>query len=99
MSKEKAKEVDEIAVGHGFGTQESVANINVHPSYMGQSIIIAQSSDIPVTSDAETGNKKPPVKVKKIKFANKLKPEEVQVELHKSSIVIKPPVETDRDQP
>ncbi|KAH7861963.1 hypothetical protein Vadar_033092 [Vaccinium darrowii] len=39
MSKEKAKEVDEIAVGHGFGTQESVANINVHPSYMGQSMV------------------------------------------------------------
>ncbi|XP_058216351.1 transcription initiation factor TFIID subunit 1 isoform X2 [Rhododendron vialii] len=59
----------------------------------------SQSSDKPVISDAETGNIKPVVKVKKIKFANKLKPEEVQVESHKPSIVIKPPVETDREQP
>ncbi|KAI8536954.1 hypothetical protein RHMOL_Rhmol10G0297100 [Rhododendron molle] len=59
----------------------------------------SQCSDKPVTSDAETGNPKPVVKVKKIKFANKLKPGEVQVESHKPSIVIKPPVETDRDQP
>ncbi|KAH7847356.1 hypothetical protein Vadar_025175 [Vaccinium darrowii] len=59
----------------------------------------SQSSDKPVTSDAETGNDKPVIKVKKIKFANKLKPEEVQVESHKPSIMIKPPVETDRDQP
>ncbi|KAG5548461.1 hypothetical protein RHGRI_013968 [Rhododendron griersonianum] len=59
----------------------------------------SQSSDKPVISDAETGNNKPVVKVKKIKFANKLKPEEVQVESHKPSIVIKPPVETDREQP
>lgn len=59
----------------------------------------SQSFDKPVISDAETGNNKPVVKVKKIKFANKLKLEEVQVESQKPTIVIKPPVETDRDQP
>ncbi|PSS26188.1 Transcription initiation factor TFIID subunit like [Actinidia chinensis var. chinensis] len=58
----------------------------------------SQSSDRPVTSDAETGSK-PAVKVNKIIFSNKMKPEEVQVESHKPSIVIKPPVETERDQP
>ncbi|KAG5524424.1 hypothetical protein RHGRI_031170 [Rhododendron griersonianum] len=42
----------------------------------------SQSSDKPVISDAEIGNNKPVVK---IKFANKLKPEEVQVESHKPS--------------
>ncbi|KAG5530160.1 hypothetical protein RHGRI_030509 [Rhododendron griersonianum] len=64
-----------------------------------QTPVASQCSDKPVISDAETGNHKPVVKVKKIKFANKLKLEEVQVESHKPSIVIKPPVETDRDQP
>ncbi|KAI8539742.1 hypothetical protein RHMOL_Rhmol09G0206400 [Rhododendron molle] len=36
--KKKTKVVDEIAVGHEFGTQESVVNASVHPSYMGQSM-------------------------------------------------------------
>ncbi|KAF7144208.1 hypothetical protein RHSIM_Rhsim05G0102800 [Rhododendron simsii] len=55
--------------------------------------------DKSIISDAETGNNKPVVKFKKIKFANKLKPEEVQVESHKPSTVINRPVETDREQP
>ncbi|KAG5534559.1 hypothetical protein RHGRI_022618 [Rhododendron griersonianum] len=28
-------EVEKIAVGHGFGTQESVVNVHGHPNYMG----------------------------------------------------------------
>ncbi|KAG5562946.1 hypothetical protein RHGRI_005623 [Rhododendron griersonianum] len=36
LSNEKVKEVEKIAVGHGFGTQESV--VNGHPSYMGHSM-------------------------------------------------------------
>ncbi|XP_058185215.1 transcription initiation factor TFIID subunit 1-like isoform X2 [Rhododendron vialii] len=39
-----------------------------------QTPVASQCSDKPVISDAETGNNKPVVKVKKIKFANKLKP-------------------------
>ncbi|GAB2269979.1 hypothetical protein Dimus_004894 [Dionaea muscipula] len=35
LSDDKAKE---IAVVYEFGTQESVANVNSHPSYMGQSM-------------------------------------------------------------
>ncbi|KAL7002983.1 hypothetical protein U1Q18_004143 [Sarracenia purpurea var. burkii] len=58
----------------------------------------SQSSDRPVTSDAETANK-PAVKVNKIIFANKMKSEEFQAESHKPLIVIKPPVETERDVP
>lgn len=58
----------------------------------------SQSSDRMVTSDAEAGNK-PAVKVNKIIFSNKMKSEDVPVEYHKPSIVIKPPVETERDQP
>ncbi|XP_020534043.1 transcription initiation factor TFIID subunit 1 isoform X2 [Jatropha curcas] len=63
-----------------------------------------KSSDWPVTSDArpdssdvETGSK-PIAKVSKIKISNKAKTEDVQVELHKPSIVIRPPMDTDRSQ-
>lgn len=58
----------------------------------------SQSSDRPIISDAETGNKSA-VKVNKIIFSNKMKPEDVLVETPKPSIVIKPPVEADRDHP
>ncbi|KAL3515496.1 hypothetical protein ACH5RR_022398 [Cinchona calisaya] len=57
----------------------------------------SQNSDKPVTSDAETVNK-PVVKVNKIIFSNKLKPEDMLVESQKPSIVIRPPTESDRDQ-
>ncbi|PIM97925.1 hypothetical protein CDL12_29597 [Handroanthus impetiginosus] len=57
----------------------------------------SQNSDRPVMSDAETGNKSA-VKVNKIVFSNKMKPDDV-VETPKPSIIIKPPVEVDRDQP
>ncbi|KAG5547270.1 hypothetical protein RHGRI_013070 [Rhododendron griersonianum] len=36
LSNEKAKEVEENADGHVFGTQESVINVHSYPSYMGQ---------------------------------------------------------------
>ncbi|CAK9163157.1 unnamed protein product [Ilex paraguariensis] len=58
----------------------------------------SQSPEIPVTSDAETGDK-PFVKVHKIIFSKKRKPADVQVESHKPSIVIRPPMEADRDLP
>ncbi|XP_059653266.1 transcription initiation factor TFIID subunit 1-like isoform X2 [Cornus florida] len=57
-----------------------------------------QSSDRPITSDAEIGNMSS-VKVNKIIFSNKMKPEDVHVESHKPSIVIRPPMETERNQP
>ncbi|KAL6494586.1 hypothetical protein OROGR_031386 [Orobanche gracilis] len=55
----------------------------------------SQTSDRPLTSDAE----KSAVKVNKIIFSNKTKPEDVLVETPKPSIVLKPLVEADRDQP
>ncbi|XP_017241541.1 transcription initiation factor TFIID subunit 1 isoform X2 [Daucus carota subsp. sativus] len=58
----------------------------------------SQISDMPLTSDTDTASR-PTVKVNKIIFANKTRPEDTQVEQHKPSIVIKPPVETDREQP
>lgn len=58
----------------------------------------SQNSDRPVTSDAETGNKSV-VKVNKIIFSNKMKPEDTLVESQKPSIVIRPPTDSDRDQP
>lgn len=58
----------------------------------------SQISDRPVTSDNETANKSS-IKVNRIVFSNKVKPDDVQVESQKPSIVIKPPTETDRDQP
>lgn len=58
----------------------------------------SQSSDRPIISDAETGSKSV-VKVNKITFSNKMKSEDVLVEPAKPSIVIKPPVDGDRDQP
>ncbi|KAL8541845.1 hypothetical protein ACS0TY_002914 [Phlomoides rotata] len=58
----------------------------------------SQSSDRPIVSDAETGSKSV-VKVNKIIFSNKPKPEDVLIEPAKPSIVIKPPVDGDRDQP
>lgn len=51
--------------------------------------------DQPASSDAETGSKF--VKVNKIIISNKTKPEDSQVESHKPSIVIRPPVETDKE--
>ncbi|KAA8545654.1 hypothetical protein F0562_020895 [Nyssa sinensis] len=56
----------------------------------------SQSSDRLVTSDAETGNKSA-MKVNKIIFSNK-KPKDVQVESHKPSILIRPPMETERNR-
>uniref|UniRef100_A0A5B7AIG9 Transcription initiation factor TFIID subunit 1 n=1 Tax=Davidia involucrata TaxID=16924 RepID=A0A5B7AIG9_DAVIN len=56
----------------------------------------SQSSDRPVTSDAETGNKSA-IKVNKIIFSNKMRTEDAQVESHKTSIVIRPPMETERN--
>lgn len=56
----------------------------------------SQSSERPITSDAEMGSKSV-VKVNKITFSNKMKPEDV-VETPKASFVIKPPVDGDRDQ-
>ncbi|KAI8539107.1 hypothetical protein RHMOL_Rhmol09G0155300 [Rhododendron molle] len=38
LSNEKSKEVDEVAVSHHIGTQESIVNVNGHPSYMGHSM-------------------------------------------------------------
>ncbi|KAK4491192.1 hypothetical protein RD792_001924 [Penstemon davidsonii] len=58
----------------------------------------SQNSDRPFMMDVETGNRSG-VKVNKIIFSNKNKPEDVMVESHKPSIVIKPPVDADRDQP
>lgn len=57
----------------------------------------AQSSDQPVSSDVETVTKSV-AKVNKIIISNKLRPEEMQVESHKPSIVIRPPADTDRGQ-
>ncbi|KAI5661339.1 hypothetical protein M9H77_20662 [Catharanthus roseus] len=57
----------------------------------------SQNSDKPVTSDAETGSRSV-VKVNKIIFSNR-KTEDVQVESNKPSVVIRPPVEIERDQP
>ncbi|KAL2513613.1 Transcription initiation factor TFIID subunit 1 [Forsythia ovata] len=57
-----------------------------------------QISDKPVKSDAETGHNAV-VKVNKIIFSNKTKPEDVQVEFHKPSIVIRPPMEGETEQP
>ncbi|KAL3617303.1 hypothetical protein CASFOL_038848 [Castilleja foliolosa] len=55
----------------------------------------SQTSDRPITSDAE----KSVVKVNKIIFSNKTKPDDAFVETPKPSIVIRPPVDADRDQP
>ncbi|XP_057812451.1 transcription initiation factor TFIID subunit 1 isoform X2 [Salvia miltiorrhiza] len=55
----------------------------------------SQSSDRPVTSDAEMGSKSV-VKVNKITFSNKMKPDDV-VETPKT-FLIKPPVDVDREQ-
>ncbi|KAL2458807.1 Transcription initiation factor TFIID subunit 1 [Forsythia ovata] len=57
-----------------------------------------QIFDKPVKSDAEMGHNSV-VKVNKIIFSNKTKPEDVQVESHKPSIVIRPPMEGEREQP
>ncbi|XP_019052937.1 PREDICTED: transcription initiation factor TFIID subunit 1-like isoform X2 [Nelumbo nucifera] len=59
---------------------------------------IMQSSEKPITSDAETGTKLI-TKISKIKISNKMKNEDIQVEPQKPSIVIHPPTEADRDQP
>ncbi|XP_057975962.1 transcription initiation factor TFIID subunit 1-like [Malania oleifera] len=60
--------------------------------------VIAPSSERPVSSDVETGNKST-AKVNKIIISNKMKPEEVHIESHKPSIVIRPPAEIERDMP
>lgn len=57
----------------------------------------SQTSERPIISDAETGSKSV-VKVNKITFSNKMKPEDLLIEPPKPSIVIKPPGEGDRDQ-
>jgi transcription initiation factor TFIID subunit 1 len=51
----------------------------------------------PVSSDIDTGSRATS-KVSKIKIFNKVKPENVQVESHKPSIVIRPPMDTERGQ-
>ncbi|XP_059287448.1 transcription initiation factor TFIID subunit 1 isoform X1 [Lycium ferocissimum] len=51
------------------------------------------NSDIPVTSDTETGTVPPPIKFSKIKFSNKMKAEDVSDEAHRSS-VLRAPTET-----
>ncbi|XP_031250159.1 transcription initiation factor TFIID subunit 1-like isoform X2 [Pistacia vera] len=56
-----------------------------------------QSSDQPVISDVGTANKSV-AKVNRIKISNKLKPEEMQAEIQKPSIVIRPPADTERVQ-
>lgn len=48
-------------------------------------------------SDAETG--KSSVKVNKIIFSNKMRPEDMLGESHKPSIVFRPPTEFDKEQP
>ncbi|XAR69721.1 hypothetical protein NMG60_11001422 [Bertholletia excelsa] len=58
----------------------------------------SQSSERQITSDTEAVNK-PVVKVNKIIFSNKMKSEDTQIESYRPSIVIKPPVEAERDQP
>ncbi|XP_044490103.1 transcription initiation factor TFIID subunit 1-like isoform X4 [Mangifera indica] len=55
------------------------------------------TSDQQVTSDVETANKSV-AKVNRIKISNKLKAEEMQAEIHKPSIVIRPPADTERVQ-
>ncbi|KZV22746.1 transcription initiation factor TFIID subunit 1 [Dorcoceras hygrometricum] len=57
----------------------------------------SQGSDKQILSDYDTGNKAT-VKVNKIIFSNRTKPEDLLGESHKPSIVIKPPAEADRDQ-
>ncbi|XP_009614597.1 transcription initiation factor TFIID subunit 1 isoform X1 [Nicotiana tomentosiformis] len=52
------------------------------------------NSDMPVTSDAETGTVPPPIKFNKIKFSNKMRAEDISNEAHKPSILIRPPTET-----
>lgn len=59
--------------------------------------VAPQISDKPVKLDAETGHNAA-AKVNKIIFSNKTKPEDVQVESHKPSIVIRPPMEGEREQ-
>ncbi|XP_065874300.1 transcription initiation factor TFIID subunit 1 isoform X2 [Euphorbia lathyris] len=62
----------------------------------------AQSSERPIGSDIRPDSSdmvsasKPIAKVNKIKISNKAKLEDLQVELHKTSIVIRPPVDTER---
>lgn len=56
---------------------------------------ITQSSDRPIVSDAETGNKSVSTKVNKIVITNKMKSEDSQLEPHRPSIVIRPPAETE----
>ncbi|KAK1368283.1 hypothetical protein POM88_034375 [Heracleum sosnowskyi] len=58
----------------------------------------SQISDMPKISNTDTASR-PINKVNKIIFANKTRPEDTQVEQHKPSIVMKPPVEIDRDRP
>ncbi|XP_061947008.1 transcription initiation factor TFIID subunit 1-like isoform X2 [Populus nigra] len=56
------------------------------------------TSDVrPVSSDIDTGSRST-AKVNKIKIFNKAKPKNIQVESHKPSIVIRPPMDTERSQ-
>lgn len=47
--------------------------------------------------EGENVGEKPAVKVSKIKISNKSKPVDIHAEPHKATIVIRPPVDTDRD--
>ena len=56
------------------------------------------TSDVrPVSSDIDIGSRST-AKVNKIKIFNKAKPENIQVESHKPSIVIRPPMDIERSQ-
>ncbi|XP_050209349.1 transcription initiation factor TFIID subunit 1 isoform X2 [Mercurialis annua] len=64
----------------------------------GQSTERPTTSDVrPVSSDMETGSKLVG-KISKIKLSNKAKPEDAQVDSRKPSIVIRPPMDSDRGQ-
>ncbi|ONK74049.1 uncharacterized protein A4U43_C03F2260 [Asparagus officinalis] len=48
-----------------------------------------------VSAEAESK----PIKISKLKISNKMKPEDVQYEISKPSVVIRPPVDAEKDQP
>ncbi|XP_019445197.1 PREDICTED: transcription initiation factor TFIID subunit 1-like isoform X1 [Lupinus angustifolius] len=64
-------------------------------SYDKPAIDTLQSSDKPVTSDTETAK---PVKVNKITFPKKVKPDDTQADSHSPAIVIRPPTDSGRGQ-
>ncbi|GLT91585.1 hypothetical protein SLE2022_094660 [Rubroshorea leprosula] len=101
-----AKSATKISVVEAPEGEKSDSNIKVHqlkfkcsndkPSDK-LSFGVTQSSDQPVTSDFETGSKSIS-KVSRIKISNRMKPDEMQVESGKRSIIIRPPVDIDRGQ-